>query len=656
MSRGPLLAHMDDARESFGGDTRTQVIGTTLCALAHEFDIVTPAKLFRHSLMPYLFGERTPLLETLQSQLLEGSTLRRIINEGASRGLNDLFLDTATRLELPVPGQGWRPKTPGQEEEDEFLGEVKMVAGFLKWFVDDRGIEYRTRSGCVARIAAYLKAVGYNMGSIQTWGGVGIPPSSLGTKCLILVLGGSSETDPLMEGGEDSQTPNQPPTLHYQHSTTGVLLLTAMGDAPKISPEALQEDFEQVFDFVEKHLTIDYYAKPGETLARYNWKTANTDSTPTAIRLASVYFPALAEFVAPCFNRISNEIYLTLITERRFRGFIKPDTKELGRFRAITASVVIAIVSRFAPKTFKNVRHATMMDLYDDEWLSDMCKTLDQVRNPSLPQVVYLLAELHVAPEDDTAVGMKRKWSNDVHRSSIIAWRRSIYSVVPSFLFSMEISPESMQFVCSDQFWANVKTLGNGSIPSSRGPGVQRYDIDIDQPSGTADSSDLERQGEPMSARSTFGPAELSTPDRFLYLSIGTPMHTIDPSLCFIAWIDGSVAGTVGINDIFYLLAVSNVEPEVCEGHDRPVRFINIKTSMWAQNYWDKPQSRQHPIFMPVCGDKCWAIFATGQIVHVDGRIVFRCPTCAVENYRSSMPESAQNPGKDLRGCFVGLL
>ena len=140
--------------------------------------------------MPYLFGEKTPLLDTLQSQLLEGSTLQKIINEGASRGLNDLFLEAATRLGLPVPGQGWRK--PDQEEEDEFLGEVKMVAGFLKWFVDDKGIEYRTRSGCVARIAAYLKAVGYNMGSIQTWGGVGIPPSPLGTKCLILVLGGSS--------------------------------------------------------------------------------------------------------------------------------------------------------------------------------------------------------------------------------------------------------------------------------------------------------------------------------------------------------------------------------------------------------------------------------------------------------------------------------
>lgn len=181
-----------------------------------------------------------------------------------------MFLDTATRLELPVPGQGWRRKKPGQEDEDEFLGEVKMVAGFLKWFVANGSIEYRTRSGCVARVAGYLKAVGYKIGTIQTWEGVGVPPSPLGIKCLTLVLGGFSETDPLMEEGEDVQTPNQPPISHYQHSTTGALLLTSLGDAPKISPESLQEDFDQAFDYVEKHLIIDYFAEDGKALARYN--------------------------------------------------------------------------------------------------------------------------------------------------------------------------------------------------------------------------------------------------------------------------------------------------------------------------------------------------------------------------------------------------
>lgn len=247
-------------------------------------------------------------------------------------------------------------------------------------------------------------------------------------------------------------------------------------------------------------------------------------------------------------------------------------------------------------------------------------------------------------------------WSGEIRTSDRIAWRRGIFSVVPSFLFHMDLSPENVQFICSDQFWANVKTKEDGSIRSGIGPGVQRYDIDMSQPSGTADSSDLEIQREPMSAHPILGPPQLSAPDCPLYLSLGTPMHTNESSLCFIAWIDSSVAGTVGIRDIFYLLAVSNVEPQVCPGHDRHMQFINIKTSMWAQRYWDKLQSRQYPIFMPARGDKCWALFVAGQLVHLDGRIVFKCPTCAVESYKSSMPESAQSPGQDPRGCFIGLL
>ncbi|MCJ1360728.1 MAG: hypothetical protein MMC33_010737 [Icmadophila ericetorum] len=436
-----------------------------------------------------------------------------------------------------------------------------MVAGFLKWLVDDKGIEHRTGSGCVARVGAYLKAVGYNMGSIQTWVGFGIPPSPLGTKCLILVLGGSLQTDPLMEGGEDEQNPNQLPILHYQHSTTGALLLTALGDAPQLSPESLQEDFDQVFDYVGNHLTIGYFPEDGRTFARYNWKTVNTNSTPFATRLASVYFPALAEFVAPCFNRIANETYLSLI---RFRDVIKPDKKELGRFRAITASIIIAIISRFAPKTFKNVRHATNMNLYDNEWLSDMCKALDQVKNPSLSQVVCLLAELHVAPDDSTGSGMTTIWSSGNRNSSTIAWRRSIYSFAPSFLFHMELSPANAQFVCSDQFLANVKTRENGSILSTMGPGVQRYDIDIDQPFGSTDLLDLERQGDPMSAPLTLGPPEPSAPDCFLYLTLGTPKHTI--SSCWnysfsgcettICWANGPCFGKlfqhVGMRSSYY--------------------------------------------------------------------------------------------------------
>lgn len=68
---GNLVGSLDDAQESFGGDIRTQVIGTTICALAHEYDALTAVRLFCRYLLPYLFGEANPLLDILQSQLTE---------------------------------------------------------------------------------------------------------------------------------------------------------------------------------------------------------------------------------------------------------------------------------------------------------------------------------------------------------------------------------------------------------------------------------------------------------------------------------------------------------------------------------------------------------------------------------------------------------
>ena len=99
--------------------------------------------------------------------------------------------------------------------------------------------------------------------------GVGISPSPLGSKRLILVLRGSSETRfSYARRIRRAKIPNLPPTLHYQHNRTGVLIWKALGSALKISPETLQEDFEQVFDYVENRLTIAYFPEPGAALAR----------------------------------------------------------------------------------------------------------------------------------------------------------------------------------------------------------------------------------------------------------------------------------------------------------------------------------------------------------------------------------------------------
>ena len=659
-SSGPLVAHMDDMRDSFGGDLRTQVIGTTICALAHELDRFAAATLFRSFMMPYLFGEERFLLDALQSQLVEASTLQKIVNEGSSRGLNDLFIKTVARSGLPVTGQTWRNLTQFEKGNNPLQGEVKLVAGFLRWFTDSSGLEYRTRSALVARIAAYLKAVGYSIGSLHIWAGLGEPPKPIGARCLLLVIGGSSETDTCVADPEQLQNLNLKPKLHYQYSTIGALLLSAMGAVVDVAPETLQEDFQHIFAYIEEHLSMTYLTEDDSLYATYNWKNPNRSVTPTATRLASLHFPETAEVVAPCFSRVASETYLDLIRRRQVDKQIRHDSKELGRFRATNASIVIAIISRFAPSTFASTRHATDLDLYDKFWLSDMCEFLDQVKKPSYGEIVYALAQIHIGPalegvDENMGLSFTKLSSRANKRQNAIAWREGMYSVVPSLLLRQDLSPENIELVCLDHFWANVRTRQDGSIYSSLGPGVQRYDVNISASSSSTDISSLERQGHRTSRDPLLGLPEASAADRPLYLCLGTPMHTdSSDELCYVAWINGSVAGTVGITQVLAKLLASNVEPEVCPGHDVTPHFINIRTSMWAQKYWEKPQSTQHPILVSARGDTGWAKFAAGQ-VH-DGRIVFRCPTCAFENYNRA--RSSENDSDDPypQGCFIALM
>ena len=131
-----------------------------------------------------------------------------------------------------------------------------MIAGLLKWIATDEVQKYRTRSGYVARVAAYLKAVGYSISSIQTWSDIGLPPPSNGPKTLTLVLGGSSGTDTMMQ--ELQQLPSIPRILHYQLKTWGSMSLGALGNAPELHPAVLQADFEWVFEYIEEQLSMQF--------------------------------------------------------------------------------------------------------------------------------------------------------------------------------------------------------------------------------------------------------------------------------------------------------------------------------------------------------------------------------------------------------------
>ena len=422
------------------------------------------------------------------------------------------------------------------------------------------------------------------------------------------------------------------------------MLMTAQGNVSDILPETLQEDFEQIFEYIERHLTVEYVWKDNLLSAVHRWRESDKQSTSMATRLASIYFGHNAEAIAPCFNRIANKKYLNSVKGRSGK-LMQPDETKLGRFRALNASVAISITSRFTPGSFKTTHHATMLNLSQQEWLSTVCSVIDLDDAFPIPTVVALLASVHTS-----FYAAERRNSIPAASTDIIAWRNGIYSVIPSLLLDIKLTPNHFESVCLDYFWANVKANENGSIQFSNTAPLQRHEIDSDQMITSTELSSLERLAEPY-----LGQPDMSAPDCPLYLSLGTPLHYGDTHLCFTGWLQGSIAGTEGVSDVLKAMLMSRVEPEVCPGHDDGSKQVmNIKTSIWARKPHSKPIDKEHPVFVPVLGDHCWATFVAGQMVNQGGRIVFRCPTCADQNFNDQMPNQ---PGCDdgRPRCFIGL-
>ncbi|KAL8949163.1 MAG: hypothetical protein Q9222_004712 [Ikaeria aurantiellina] len=636
-SHGSILASIDGAEGAFGGDIRTQIIGSTICALAHICEPLTAAQLFCRIFLPYYFGESNPLADTIHGQLIEQSSLTQIVNEGAARGYTDLFIKTVNAMNLPVMTHGWRSNKLALEYSDGLLGETNMIAGLLRFITRDESSRYFTRSSAVACVAACLKSVGHPIGDIHMWDGHGIPPTAMNPKSLTLVLGGSSETDPLME--DLHQIPNTTLTLHYEYKTVGSMLTSAMRCRIDILVETLQEDFESVYEYVEKNLQVDFVQRTemSRPSAEFSWKEHSVKASPTALRLATIHFPICAELVAPCYARIANEHYLSTVRPKA-RGHVKTGRPELARFRAITASIVVSIASRLAPFSFKTVSHATVMELDDEGWVSNICTILDNEMSTGtrlhMGIAIVILATVHAAHQPDDL---------EKANSEIVGWRNGIYGIVPDLLLAMAINTPKMHLECIDYFWANVKVREDGSIRSSSTPDIQTYEFNSE-----SDSLAMQKPNDPG-----LGQAIRLPPDIPLHLSLGTPLYLGEPNLCFVGRVGGSVTGTVGIIEVLWALLRSNVEPETCPGHSSPTEVWSAKTSAWARQLYTKPISWVHPTFVPVDGDHCWAIFLAGQTaMQYNGRLVYRCVDCAVENFA---PAYGLTSGKERPGVYIGL-
>jgi len=604
---------------------RTQIIGLTICALAHEIDKKAALDLFILCIAPVLFDRSGIIIDALRSQLNDESHLQRILNEGASRGLTDLFTNAANGLKISFGDRRWLRETLRVENDTEPLpSELLMVGGLLKWLFNDGRETYYTRSGLVARIAAYLREVGYKIGRIESWNGIDSPPRSLGSNAVVVVIGGSSKTDSLMLDPEDILLGAQ--TRYYQFKTVGAMFLDALNNVSDFFPEAFQDHFETVFAFVKAHLNVQYGIKTNsKVVANLEWKQYHKGSKSIERRLAAIYFPRSAKYLAHCYAPLAmSDILDQILTSKSAIAPYEDIPHNLALFRVISAAIVLAMASRLTEATFESVQHSITLELGNEGWLIPMCNVLDGAISSALGlhHVVSVLAAVHTGYDPDLIQSCSSK---------IIAWRRGIFAVVPSILLSMKPTQEAIGFQCLDQYWANVAVREDGSVrDATTGTPLQDMDLMEEVVATTGpDRSTLDLVGRPW-----FGLPQFDTPDRPLYLSIERPLHYSDPDLCFVGRIDGSAVGSNSIEDTILSLVRSFSESVECRGHVSLTNVVNLKSSHWVSNRNKKPVGEEQLTFIPVSGNPSWALFLAGEAAPFNGHIVSGCVECSVQSAR----------------------
>ena len=622
---GPIICSLDNTEEAFGGDVRTQVIGLTLCALAHETGGAAAVQLFKISMLEELFEGPNDIVYAIHSQLNDESHMQQILNEGAARGLTQIFKSATAGLSVAEGDRQWLRANLGSDDDLMLSTEIQMVGGLLKWIVSGDMNTYATRSALVSRVAVCLRSIGYQIGTIQTWDGTGIYPAHLNRNAVVLVLGGSSPTDRLMLDAEEIQIDSR--ILHYHYKTVGAMLLNALGNYSDTLPEVFQDHFEFIYQ---------YFERTGETIyeesnnmltpveAKYSQASSPIQSTLLAKRLAAMYFPLSAEIVAPCYSRIATEDILARLENQDalFGGFqFIPEA--VCVFRAVTAAIAISIASRFGAATFKESQHAVSLSLTSSGWLNCMCKTLDRALVSGLKynKIVAALAVIHSAQDPEEALEANH---------SVVAWRCGIYSVVPSLLLSMRASPDAIAPRCIDSYWGNVNVRENGSINSAKTALFLPDEPLLEEIQGT-NSSTLQFLSQPWIGGPRPGPSDIP-----LYLTIERPDHYSQPDLCFVGRVGGYVIGSTGVLDVLGGLLKNLDEPDHCPGHVSPLAVMNVKASQWAKNRRVKPAGDGVHTYIPIQRDDYWAIFLLGQSCWYNGRLALRCADCTVERAGSS--------------------
>ena len=632
------VVHYQDGctNDAFGGDLRTQFLGLTICALEHECGATQAINIFMHCLAPALLlrpdREIPGVREALYTQLHDNS--QKILNEGAFRGLPQQFIQAIASLQLPDCHHEYRKYN--QSLDDPLLPEISMIGGLLIWIGKQHEESYFTRSAMVARVAACLRSVGYKIGQIRTWDGQGDSPVLL--RGVILVIAGSTNTDPYILDSDVLE--EQLFRSHYQSNTTGALLINALHLCCDELPESFQTWFEDIQKLIRTSLDFhwEWSAANGRSSIKIvaGWRTP-TDRPPSwSTRLASLEFANIADRVAHCYILAGSEHMLRVVLKTKDNWIDNGQIpRELIRYRIITASILLAIVGRLTDPGFDNLHHATTLNLNRPHWISKMAQYVSRgIEHGFLIRTaVALIATIHcgVDPEE---LGEELLTSDQTYseNSEVIGWRNGIYTVVPSLLFEMAPTQESIGFHCSDIFIGNLPVHDKGLIRSSH---ERRMTFSESSDRGPLSIEGVERcqAAPPIVVCSPVAAAS----DVEMYINIERIFQTQDPDLCFCGRVGGEVLGVVSVTAILSTL-LRSFRPRIqCRGHENPAQAEIMPASFWANNRWVRDRlmsksvaSHNHHTYVPVSGNSCWTLFLAGQIDSSQGVVSEGCFDCAV--------------------------
>jgi len=187
-----------DSGKAFGGKLESKLIGTTLCALAHNVSDTAAVRFFANFFIDKLFGQGLSdypgSKETIVAFLYDNH--RAIMNEGVVHHLGaqfDMALDKLGSL------YGLKASADANSREGmlAYQTESCFIEGFFRWLLKTNSdLPYYTRSAIVGRIAVCLRCIGYKVGDIIIWKGTGRRPNP--PRGVVLVMGGSSDTDEFM--------------------------------------------------------------------------------------------------------------------------------------------------------------------------------------------------------------------------------------------------------------------------------------------------------------------------------------------------------------------------------------------------------------------------------------------------------------------------